>query len=107
MHDEDNYVFVGKNGAIDLTVKENKILQLLIKNKGYVVTHEQICRAIYGDMDHCYDLCMKQKICKLRKKLKNEVEIITVNQIGYKIPTKPYNNIKISYCPFCGTEIIE
>lgn len=48
MHDEDNYIFIGANRVIDLTVKENKILSLLIKNKGKVVTHDQLCKLIYN-----------------------------------------------------------
>lgn len=85
MHDEDNYVFITKNQKIDLTVKENKILKLLIQNKGRVVTHEKLCKLLYNDMDDYLKMCTINKIYRLRKKLKDEVKIITVREVGYKI----------------------
>lgn len=105
MHDEDNHIFIGTNRIIDLTVKENKILSLLIHNKGKVVTYEQLCKLIYNDMDYYLKQCMSNKVFKLRKKLKGEVEILTIREIGYKIPTNIYKNKDVNYCPFCGKEI--
>ena len=84
MHDEENYRYIGKN-VIDLTVKENKILSLLIQRKGKIVTHKELTILLYGIFDHYSKLCMMNKMCKLRKKLKGEVEIITRNYIGYTI----------------------
>ena len=92
MHDEDNCVFIGENKTIDLTVKENKILKLLIQNKGKVVKYEQFCKLLYDDnIDYYFKNCISNKICRLRKKLKGEVEILTVTKIGYKIPANIYN----------------
>lgn len=105
MHDEDNYTFIGKNKTIDLTVKENKILHLLIQNKGEVVTKEQLCRLLYNDIDYYLEECMKIKIFGLRKKLKGEVEIVTIRGVGYKIPMNNYRNKEIKYCPFCRQQI--
>jgi len=105
MHDEDNYVFIGESKIIDLTPKENKILKLLLQNKGKVVTHEQLCKLIYNDIDYYFKQCMKNKIHGLRKKLEGEVDILTVRGIGYKIPVNIYNYKNINYCPFCGKTI--
>lgn len=102
MHDEDNYIYVGVNKKIYLTVKENKILSMLIRNKGNVVTYEQLCRLIYNDMDYYFKECIRNKVFYLRKKLKGELEILTIRGIGYKIPT---NIMYKNYCPFCGKEI--
>lgn len=105
MHDEDNYIYVGTKKIIDLTVKENKILSLLIHNKGRVITHKQLCKLIYGDIDYYFMECMRNKIFGLRKKLKGEVEILNIRGIGYKIPTSIYKNKDTNYCPFCGKQL--
>lgn len=105
MHDEDNYIYVGTDKIIDLTLKENKILSLLIQNKGKVVTHEQLCKLIYNDMDYYLKECMINKVFGLRKKLKGEVEILTIRGVGYKIPANIYKHRDITYCPFCGKKL--
>lgn len=106
MHDEDNFIYVGANKTIDLTVKENKILSLLIGNKGNVITHKQLCKLIYGDVDYYFIECMRNKIFGLRKKLKDEVEILNVRGVGYKIVPKTYQYEKESMCcPYCGRQL--
>ncbi len=101
MYDEDNLVFIGKEKVIQLTLKENIILSLLIKNKGKIIKLEEICKLIYKDIDFYSKNCARNKIYKLRKKLQGEVDIVTVKGIGYKIPL----NINLNYCPFCGKAI--
>ena len=39
MHDEINQIYITKNGYVDLTVLENKLLSLLIREKGRIVTY--------------------------------------------------------------------
>lgn len=85
MHDEDNYRYIGSNRIIDLTIKENKILGLLIQRKGNIVTHEELCMLIYGDFDCCYQNCLSHLIFRLRQKLKGEVKIINKPYKGYTI----------------------
>lgn len=106
MHDEDNYIYVGSEKIIDLTLKENKILSLLIRNKGRVITHEQLCKLIYGGVDYYFIECIRNKMFFLRKKLKGEVEILNVRGVGYKIISKIYRHEEESICcPYCGRKL--
>lgn len=105
MHDEDNYIFIGTNKTIPLTIRENKILKILIENKGKVVTYQQLCKLIYRETDYYIKQCILNKMFKLRKKLKGEVEILTIRGVGYKIPTSNYGSKKYC-CPFCGKRLL-
>lgn len=107
MYDEDNYRFIGKDRIIDLTINENKILLLLMKNKGEVITIEKLCKLIYNDEGYYLKECIRNKIFRLRRKLAGEVDIVTVIGVGYKILSNIYNYKNINYCPFCGKSIRE
>ena len=86
MHYEESYVFFGKNGPIDLTVFENKLLSLLLRAKGVVVTYEEICKETYKqEIDKYYLACISQRVVRLRKKLKGEIDIKAKPKIGYRI----------------------
>lgn len=84
MHDEQNFRFASKDKVINLTVNQNRALELLIRNKNSIVTYEQLCHQLYREKPDKYlKLCIQNTICKLRTKLKGELEIITRNSIGY------------------------
>lgn len=86
MHDYNNGVYYGKDKIIELTDLENRILNLLIKNKHTVVRHRQIMKRIYkSDEDKELMNTITSNIYRLRKKLKGEVNIKTRRNIGYWI----------------------
>lgn len=86
MHDTENFRFIGKNKIIHLTINENRLLDLLIQNKGKVATYEKICEILYNSkIDESFKLGIYVFISRLRKKLKGEVEIIARCQFGYII----------------------
>lgn len=72
--------------CIKLTLKESQLLELLIKNKGHVITKEQIIDRIWGyDGDADFNN-VEIYIHYLRKKLDNDItniHIETVRGIGY------------------------
>ena len=86
MHDTYNFRYIGKNGSIDLTINENIILDLLIKNKNYIVTYKKLIDAVYKcQEDKYFKININQYICRLRQKLKGEVEIKNKHNIGYML----------------------
>ena len=86
MHDETNMRYITSNKCIDLTVLENKILSLLIREKGKIVTYEQICEEVYHDTyDVYYKSNIRLHIYRLKEKLKDEFEIINQANVGYGI----------------------
>lgn len=66
-----------------LTVNESDLLELLIINRGKIVTKQMVEDKIYI-FKEMSDSALKNAIYKLRKKLVKEV-IISVDRIGYKI----------------------
>lgn len=73
---------------IELTDKESKILEMLIKKPGTVVSKEQILAHVWGADSEFEDNYVEVYISYLRKKLKNlnsRVEIKTIRNLGYKL----------------------
>ena len=66
-----------------LTINESELLELLIINRGKVVTKQMVEDKIYI-FKEMSDSALKNVIYKLRKKLVKEI-IISVDRIGYKI----------------------
>lgn len=64
--------------------KEIKLLEILLKHPGQVLTREQILDKIWGDEEGPFERVIDTYIKNLRKKLHMEC-IITVKGIGYKI----------------------
>ena len=86
MHDTDNFRYIGANGIVDLTRPENIILDLLIKNKGNIVTYKELIDTVYkGQDDYYYRKCINSHICRINKKLKNELNIKNRIEIGYML----------------------
>ena len=69
---------------IALTKQEKKILELLIKNRGNVVSLEQFCEEVWGE--YVDSANVRVHINKLRKKLDKEL-IQNVHGLGYKLVT--------------------
>ena len=85
MLNEDGYCFIGKKEIIELTIFETKVLSLLLQNKGRITTYEQICDFTYNQkIDEYYKRTIQTKICRLRTKMKNEVNI--KNKTRYRLP---------------------
>lgn len=83
---EDGYVFITNNKSIQLTLVDTKILSLLLRNKGTVIKYEYICKEIFNSkVDKYYLASIMSRICRLRKKLKEEINIETKYNIGYVI----------------------
>lgn len=73
-----------KDREINLTVKEFEILELLLKNKGNLVTRDQMLAVIWGD-DELETRTLDMHIKSIRKKIGNEEIIETVYGLGYKV----------------------
>ena len=69
---------------IALTKQEKRILELLIKNRGSVVSLEQFCEEVWGE--YVDSANVRVHINKLRKKLDREL-IQNVHGLGYKLAT--------------------
>ena len=74
LHDFNNYSFVTKNETIDLTLRENIILDELLNNKDKVVTVKDIANRLTSvnckcDSDNIHDRNnIKASIYRLKKK---------------------------------------
>jgi DNA-binding response OmpR family regulator len=86
MHDDDNFKYISSKEIIDLSKKENKLLKILIENKDSVVLSKDLLKEIYHSEESPRTL--DQLVCRLRKKLKNEIIIKNKNRFGYKIEYK-------------------
>lgn len=79
-------VYSVENMPIKLTLKECQLLELFMKNKGLVITKEQLLDRIWGfEMDSDYNN-VEIYVHYLRKKLDNceaNVRISTIRGIGY------------------------
>ncbi len=78
---------------IKLTTTESKLLHLLIRNEGRLVTHESLLTRIWGEnYSDARDL-LRVHIQHLRQKLGDSVDsptiIVTEHGMGYKFVSKP------------------
>lgn len=77
-----------KNESSELTHNESRILKLLLKNQGKVVTRERIIRSLWNDESFIDDNTLTVNITRIRKKLDNigcPGLIKTVRNEGYII----------------------
>lgn len=73
----------GADGEIELTKKEFLFLELLLQNRGKVVTNEQIQNIVY-EYSYMSDLALRTLVKRVRLKVGKEL-IQNVSGIGYKI----------------------
>ena len=74
---------------VHLTPIEYKILLMLVKNAGKVVTHKQLLAQVwgyeyYGDL-RVVDAAIKRLRAKLRRVAQEDV-VTTVRGVGYRLP---------------------
>lgn len=70
--------------TISLTIKEFDILALLLKNKGKVVSRDEILSSIWGN-EELETRTIDMHIKSLRKKINDEGIIETIYGLGYKV----------------------
>ncbi len=81
-YDTQNFVLRHNKEVVSLTKKEKRILELLIQNRGNVVTIEQFQESVW---DHAVDPAnIRVQINKLHKKLSAKL-ITNVRGLGYRI----------------------
>ena len=81
----DTYTVWGEDGEeIKLTLKEMKIVYILFKNRGNVVTRDAIMDYVWGPEFYGEDRLIDTHIKNVRKKLEPGI-IITVKGIGYRL----------------------
>lgn len=87
--DTSNMTLVKDGKTIPLTLMEFRILQLLMKNPGRIMTKKQIYQAMYGNEDFYDDNSLTVHISKIRSKLEESTleprYIKNVRGLGYKI----------------------
>ena len=81
-YDLKKFVLKQNGKEIPLTKQEKRMLELLIKNRGNVVSSEQFCEEVWGE--YVDPANIRVHITKLRKKLGKDI-IKNVHGLGYKI----------------------
>lgn len=82
----DKHRIVADGKRINLTKKENEILQLLYDNKDKVVTYNEISEKVYGAPIDKYILnSLLKQICLLKKKIREYITIQNIGKTGYII----------------------
>ncbi len=81
-YDIESMVLTKEGEEVPLTKQEKRILELLVKHRGGVVSIEQFCEEIWGE--YVDGANVRVHINKLRKKLDRDI-IKNVHGIGYKI----------------------
>ena len=80
---------ISANGtSVELTKNEAQILELLLKNRGNVVSRERIMRCLWKEANFIDDNTLTVNITRIRKKLQNiglENYIETKKGLGYRI----------------------
>lgn len=74
---------------IALTAKEYKILSVLYRNSGRIVTIDALCEAAWGENPFGYENSLMAHIRRIREKIEinpsHPVSLITVKGLGYKL----------------------
>ncbi|GAA0084105.1 response regulator transcription factor [Clostridium sp. CTA-7] len=87
--DMEKCTFKYEDNIIDLTKNEMKILSILIKNKGKVVSRDKIMMSLWNDDEFVSDNTLTVNVTRLRSRLKDELGlndfIKTKKGIGYMI----------------------
>ena len=86
MFDEELWVYAKGELKIPLSYKEGRVLQMLIENKNKTVTFKELSLALYGyDEDKWTRKAIGQFVSKLRKKIGNDGEIVSLLDKGYRL----------------------
>lgn len=89
--DSTNMVLIHNDDRIDLTGKENELLQLLYEAQNVTVERQEILNAVWGDEGDYVGRTLDVFISKLRKKLEADarIKIINIRGVGYKLVLNP------------------
>ena len=84
------YEATKKGNKIDFTPLEFQVLQLFVKNKGQVITREEILEEVWGEQNMVISLrTIDSHIANIRKKLEddpaNPKYILNIRGVGYKL----------------------
>jgi DNA-binding response OmpR family regulator len=80
---------------LGLTILELKLLHLLAKNDGKVLSRDQILSAIWGEAVHVFDRVIDTHVYALRKKLGTHSHLIeSVQNVGYRFVSNGNAEIK-------------
>ncbi|MHC4308148.1 MAG: response regulator transcription factor [Planctomycetota bacterium] len=84
------YEATKKGNKIDFTPLEFQVLQLFVKNKGQVITRDEILEEVWGEQNTVISLrTIDSHIANIRKKLEddpaNPKYIINIRGVGYKL----------------------
>jgi hypothetical protein len=86
-----NQQITSKNGVVELTYKEAKLLKLFYVNQNQVISRDAIQKAIWEDEGYFVGRSMDVFISRLRKLLREDpaVTIVTIHGVGYKLSVSP------------------
>ena len=81
---------VMKDGKhIPLTAKEHRLLSVLYRNAGCIVTIDALCEAALGDNPFGYENSLMAHIRRIREKIEQNpsqpVSLVTIKGLGYKL----------------------
>lgn len=88
VYDFSQGVLLQNGECVDLTKTENRILYLLLKNRGKIVSREELMMQIWNTDEYILDGSLTTNISRLKAKLRNysdEVTILTRKGQGYLI----------------------
>lgn len=90
-YDFTNQQITSKNGVVELTYKEAKLLKLFCVNQNQVISRDAIQKAIWEDEGYFVGRSMDVFISRLRKLLREDpaVSIVTIHGVGYKLSISP------------------
>lgn len=90
-YDFTNQQITSKNGVVELTYKEAKLLKLFCVNQNQVISRDAIQKAIWEDEGYFVGRSMDVFISRLRKLLREDpaVSIVTIHGVGYKLSVSP------------------
>jgi len=84
--ERDTKRFIKDEQEYKLTRKELNLLELLIDQKGAVLTHDYIQNTIWGECDLLdYEKSMRTLVWRLRGRLPSKSMLVTVSGVGYKL----------------------
>ena len=90
--DFEKAIVIKNNKNIPLTAKEYELLQVLYRNKGKIVTIDNICEALWGDNPYGYENSLMAHVRRVREKIENDpsapISLLTVKGLGYKLIIK-------------------
>lgn len=80
----------GVNGKVfPLTAKEHEILNILYRNKNYIVTIDILCEEVWGENYFGYENSLMAHIRRIREKIEvspsSPETLVTVKGLGYKL----------------------